>query len=92
MCENNFSFANGAKASTQIYQSREQDFTHTIAQLKSLLTAYKIAMIKPTVTGPPAVIDMADDVSYSDFVVSKMTGESVGQMSASNSLHTQSLE
>jgi len=49
-------------------------------------------MIKPTVTGPPAVIDMADDVSYSDFVVSKMTGESVGQMSASNSLHTQSLE
>ena len=31
-------------------------------------------MVKHTATGPPTVIDMADDVSDSDSVISKMTG------------------
>ena len=69
---------------SQRHDSREKELNQLIAQLKS---SHKIPMVKPTVTGPPTVIDMADDASDSDSVVSRMT---VGQTSAVSSLQTQS--
>ena len=53
-----------------------------MTQLNSLHPAHKIVTVKTTVTRPPTVIDMADDSYDGDSVVSKMTGESVGQTSA----------
>ena len=51
------------KSQSQTYERREKELQHTIAQSKSLLPAHKTATINTTVTGPPTVIDMADDAS-----------------------------
>ena len=74
------------------HDGKEEELPQTTAQLKSLLPAHNILMVKPTVTGPHTIIDMADDTSDSDSRVSRMTGESVGQTSAVESLQTQSLD
>jgi len=69
----------------RIYQSREIEMTHTIVQMKSILTANHIAAIKPRVIEPPTIVDMANDISDDDPNVLVMTWESVEQTSAINS-------
>ena len=66
----------------------------TIVRMESSLLPRQVAACQPqpsTIPGPPTIVDMENDIS-DDSSVSVMTGESVGQTAANDSLQTKSLE
>jgi len=66
----------------------------TIARMEALLNPWQIAACQPEpikIQGPPTIVEMANDISDNSSV-SVMTGESVVQTAANDSLATRSLE